>query len=46
MTLMDVSISSLSNYVGNDEIKESAFGRQIETHPLEGFWKEIVDSSV
>lgn len=41
MTLMDVPITSLGNYVKDDEIKESAFKRMSEEHPLEKFWKEV-----
>lgn len=41
MTLMDVPITSLENYVKDDEIKESAFKRMSEEHPLEKFWKEV-----
>ena len=41
MTLMDVPITSLSNYISDEEIKESAFEKMPDGHPLEKFWEEF-----
>ena len=41
MTLLDVSISSLGNYVENKDIIASGNGKMDQLHPLEEFWNEI-----
>lgn len=41
MTLMDLPVTSLLNYISDEEIKESAFEKIPSGHPLEKFWEEI-----
>lgn len=41
MALLDVSISSLGNYVENKDIIASGIGKMDQLHPLEEFWNEI-----
>lgn len=41
MTLMDIPITSLSNYISDEEIKEKAFEKMPSGHPLEKFWEEL-----
>ena len=41
MMLMDIPITSLTNYVNDEEIRKSAFEKIPDRHPLEEFWERF-----